>query len=436
MFTGKGGLYLKKTVKLSYLLLAAVVLFVLPTGCGAAPAGNTLDTTAGKTDPAKDVQTIRVATTFTGEDPYTNVWQQVLKDFRSSHPDINVVDEATGAGGDTFKIKVNTDFASGNEPDVTYGFNGALGKPLVDSGKVISWEKELEADPSWAANFKPDPLETCKYNGKLYALPFLGFFEGMWINKDLFDMYGVAIPKTYDDIVNSIPVFRARGVAPIACSFSDEPHYIIETFLLSMGGKDGHANPFDPTWAPALELIKDLYEMKAFTEDALTIKQGACAELFAQKKAAMFISGSWSLGNFTDHENTRVIPLPIVPGGRADPTDIIGGAGTGWYLVGQLNSEKDGAGLRFIKYMTQPDVVARFAAVAGVPLINCDVKAKTPTDQSCLDLINNAKSINGAVGDALGQEVFGTIWHGLSYIVTGRKTPDEVLNEARQLAGE
>ena len=255
----------------------------------------------------------------------------------------------------------------------------------------------------------------------------------MYVNRDVFEECGLDIPKTYDDILNAIPVLRAHDVTPIACAFSDEPHYIIETFILSVGGKEGHSTLFDPSWAQALELIKDLYARRAFTDDALTIKQGACAELFANKKAAMFISGSWSRGNILDRENTLVIPLPMVPGGKADPTDIIGGAGTGWYLTGELNTKKNGAGMKFIKYMTQPEVVAKFAAVAGVPCINCEVKAKTPLDQSCIDLMNRANSIRGAVGDMLGQEVFGSIWHGLTHIVTGRKTPEQVLDEAQRL---
>lgn len=423
----------KSLAFLSRVLILAIIAASL-SSCGSNTADKAKDAAVSENPPGeKPAQTIRVASTFTREDPYANVWQQVLKDFTAEYGGIKVVNEATGAGGDAFKIKINTDFASGNEPDVTYGFNGALGKPLVDSEKVITWEEELNSDPAWASNFKPDPLETCKYNGKLYALPFLGFFEGMWINKDVFTKYGLDIPRTYDDIIGAIPVLRENNIIPIACAFSDEPHYIIETFILSAGGKDGHANSFDPSWSQALALIKNLYDLQAFTEDALTIKQGACVELFADKKAAMFISGSWSRGNIKDYENTIVIPLPMVPGGKADPSDIIGGAGTGWYLTGELNDNKEGAGMKFIKYMTRPEVVAKFVDVAGVSCINCEVKARTTMDQSCIDLMDNAGSINGAVGDMLGQEVFGSIWHGLTHVVTGRKTPEQVLDEAKKL---
>lgn len=429
-----------KLMRLSCLVSAALLLFSILTGCSgsAGPDDSRVSpaNTGAPASPSAEEQTIRVATTFTGEDPYTAVWQEVLKEFAAEYPGIKVIDEATSAAGDAFKTKVHTDFASGYEPDVTYGFNGATGKPIVDSGKVISWEEELKADPAWAANFKPDPLISCKYEGKLYALPFLGFFEGMWINRDLFEANGLPIPRTYEDIVKAVPVFNKKGITPIACAFSDEPHYLIETFILSMGGKVGHANPFDASWAPALKLIKELYDINAFPKDALTIKQAAAVELFAAKKAAMLVSGSWSQGKMRDVINTAVIPLPMVPGGKADPTDIIGGAGTGWYLVRDLNEQKNGAGMTFIKFMTQPKIMAKFVATAGYPCIVTDVAAKNPIDQSGIDLMNNASSINGAVGDALGQEVFGAIWHGLSYIVTGAKSPEQVLEEARRLYGK
>ena len=415
-------------------LLAALLLFSFLSGCSAGKDAGSTQVSSIKTEASSSaVQSIRVATTFTGEDPYTSVWLEVLKEFAAEYPYIKVIDEATSAAGDAFKIKVHTDFASGYEPDVTYGFNGATGKPIVDSGKVISWEEELQADPSWAANFKPGPLISCKYEGKLYALPFLGFFEGMWVNKDLFKANNLPIPKTYQDIVRSVPVFNEKGITPIACAFSDEPHYLIETFILSVGGKEGHERPFDASWAPALKLIRDLYDLNAFSKDALTIKQSAAVELFASKKAAMLVSGSWSQGKMRDMVNTAVIPLPLVPGGKADPTDIIGGAGTGWYLVRDLNQQKNGAGMKFIKFMTQPKIMAKFVATAGYPCIVTDATAKNPIDQSGLDLMNNAKSISGAVGDALGQEVFGAIWHGLSYIVTGSRTPEQVLEDARRL---
>ncbi|MBU3093006.1 extracellular solute-binding protein [Clostridium sp. CM028] len=419
---------MKKSKKLFCLLMTTAVLTSALAGCGSKNSA-TSTTVAEETE-----VTIRVETTFTGADPYTEVWQQAIKDFQAKNPKIKVIDEATSAASEAFKTKINTDFASGNEPDVTYGFNSASGKPLVDSGKVISWEDELAKDATWAANFKKSGLDAAKYNGKLYALPYIGFFEGVWINTDLFKNNGLEIPKTYEDIIKAIPVLNAKNITPIACSFAEEPHYLIETLLLSQGGASGHSKLFDASWAPALALTKDLYDKKAFTKDALTIKQAACSQAFADKKAAMFISGSWAGGAFQGMENVSVIPFPLVPGAKANANDIIGGTGTGWYVTKALNDKKNGAGIKFVKFMTEPEQLAKFAEKGGVPLEN--VPSSTTGGalaKNIGDFTTKATSMTGPAGDNMNQEAFTAIWKGMQYIASGKKTSQQVLDEAQKL---
>lgn len=424
------------------MLILALACSVIA-GCGTQSAsGGTAATTVGAatqaqtTAPASEAKkySIRVQSTFTGEDPYTPVWQQALKDFQAKYPNITVVDEATSAAGDAFKTKINTDFASGNEPDVAFAFNSTTSKPIVDTGKVISWEDELKADPTWAANFSQASLDAAKYSdGKVYALPWIGFYEAMFVNNDVFKNNGLEIPKTWDDILKAIPVLNAKQITPIALS-SDEPHYFIEYLLLKMGGPEGHKNAFDASWAPALKLTKELYDKKAFTPDYVTLKQTSAATLFAQKKAAMWVTGSWSKGQITDLENTSVVPFPTLTGGKDDPTDIIGGVGSGWYVTKALNDSKDGSAMKLVKFMTQPEELAKFIKVAGVPAEKLPATADmTNFDKSVSALMSNAKSINSPVGDALGQEVFGAIWRGLPYIATGKKTAEQVLEEAQKL---
>lgn len=378
--------------------------------------------------------TIRVASMFTGADPFLEVWHEALADFQSRYPHITVIDEATPAAGDAFKTKINTDFASGNEPDVTFGFNGNIGDPICRSGKVITWEEELKNDPQWAENFYPDTLESSKWMGKLYCLPFLGSFEGVWINKDLFEKNRLKIPETYDDILASIPVFKSQGITPIVCSFSEEPHYLIETFILSSGGKEGHANPFDPSWVKGLNHIKELYDKGAFNEDALVIKQSESVDRFVNKKAAMFICGSWSAGKFKDKENTAIIPLPPMPNSNMDPRDIIGVIGEGWYLAKALNTEKEGSGMEFIKYMTRPGIMDKYASIGGIPCIKNTVKVDTPMRQSFTNFVNMASSMNRPLGDTINQESFTTLWQGLSYVVTGKMTAEQLIEDARKAA--
>lgn len=374
----------------------------------------------------------RVSSFFTGGDAWTSSWQEGIKDYILENPNVEIIDDSTPAASDAFKTKINTDFASGNEPAVTYGFTGEIGKPLVSSGKLITWEEEIAGDSEWSKNIAPFALEAVKYNGKQYALPYLGSWEAMYYNEDLFIANNIKVPSNWDEMLAAIDAFNKLGITPIACSFSEEPHYLIELSILSMGGKEGHDNPFDPSWASALDKIKELYDRNAFTKDALTIKQTACEQLMKDKKAAMFISGSWSLPKL-DGEKTSVMTMNILPDGKADPSSMISTFSSGWYVTEKGDEDTDGEAVRFVKYMTSPGRASKFFKVGGVPAITCQVEGTSPLFKKGMDLLATAKVVTKPVGDVMNQQAFTHLWKNLPYVMTGKKSSQQLLDEAQKL---
>lgn len=391
-------------------------------------------TTTAASESTKPVEKVkfRASSFFTGGDTWTPAWQGAIKDYVAANPNVEIIDDSTPAASDAFKTKINTDFASGNEPAVAYAFTGEIGKPLVASGKLITWTDELAKDTEWSKNIGTGALDYVKYDGKQYALPYIGFYEGMYYNKDLFEANNIKVPTNWEELLAAVDAFNKLKIVPIACSFAEEPHYLIETFLLSMGGKEGHDNAFDASWAPALDKVKELYEKKAFSKDALTIKQVACQQLMKDKKAAMFISGSWS-GAALDGEKTSVMPVNLLPAGKADPTSVISGFGTGWYVTEKANTDSNGEVVKFVKFMTSPDRAAKFFASGGVPAINCKVDGATPLFNDGVTMLNNAKVVTGPVGDVMNQQAFTHIWKNLPYVITGKKTSVNLLEEAQKL---
>lgn len=427
---------MKKSLKVIALMLILAFSMSMFAGCGQTAA--TQDQANGGQNEGADKQEkikMRVSSFFTGADTWTEPWQEAIKDYMDQNPNVEIIDDSTPAASDAFKTKINTDFASGNEPAVLYGFTGTIGKPLVDSGKLISWEDELAKDAEWSKNISKSALDYVKYDGKQYALPYIGFYEGMYYNKDLFEANNIKVPTNWEELLAAVDAFNAKKITPIVCSFAEEPHYIIETFLLSMGGKEGHDNAFDPSWAPALERIKELFDKKAFSEDALIIKQVACQQLMKDKKAAMFISGSWSAAAL-DGDNTSIMPVNVLPGGKADPSAVIAGFGTGWYVTEKANEETKGEAVKFVKFMTSPERAAKFFKFGGVPAINCKVEGATSLFNDGVTMLNNAKVATGPIGDTMDQQAFTAIWKGIPYVVTGKKAPAQLLEEAKKLVKE
>jgi ABC-type sugar transport system, periplasmic component len=430
---------MKRSFRTAASVMVAAMMVSVFAGCGSkedsavSTSSASPSTTAASvsSQPAQKVK-FKVSSTFTGGDTWTDVWQSSIKDYMAANPNVEIIDDSTPAASDAFKTKINTDFASGNEPAVTYGFTGEIGKPLVTSGKLMTWEDELAKDTQWSQNISKAALDYVKYDGKQYALPYIGFYEGMFYNKDLFEKNNIKVPTNWDELLAAVDAFNKLGITPIACSFAEEPHYLIETFLLSMGGKDGHDKAFDASWSPALDKIKELYDRKAFSKDALTIKQVACQQLMKDKKAAMFISGSWSAAAL-DGQTTSIMPVNLLSGGKAEPTSIISGFSTGWYVTDKANKDSNGEAVKFVKFMTSTDRAAKFFKVGGIPAINCQVEGATPLFNDGVAMLSNAKVVTGPVGDVMNQQAFTHIWKNLPYVITGKKTSSQLLDEAQKL---
>lgn len=389
-------------------------------------AGTTLNATG-----AEKIK-IRAVTSFTGDDPWKGAWESAIKDYMNKNPNIEIVNEATPTQGEALRTKIKTDFASGNEPDVCFFFNGVDTKPLLESGKLEAWNSELVRDPAWAKNFAPSALKAVSYKGKVYALPYIGYFEGLLVNKDLFKKYNIKIPTNFTELSAAIKTFNKNKIIPIANSFVD-PRYLVEFSILSAGGPKGHAAAYDPSWETGLNAIKDLYTQHAFPKDSMTLTDEQAQQLFKDKKAAMIVNGSWVVGGCPDQINTAVTYFPAVKGAKANPKDIIAGCGSGWYMSKDLNAQKNGAPLAFIKYLTSPEVMAKFAAVGGVPQLKCSLPTVTAATKSGWVMENNAHSLNNPIDSYLNPDAFNEMNKGVAYIVTGQKTAAQVLTSSKKL---
>lgn len=134
--------------------------------------------------------------------------------FNKDYPDIKV----------TYKKVPNADYtgvlrpalASNDGPDVfTLAAAGAVGPVSVfapyaeDLTPAIS--KLLGSD--WKTKIYPTAVEDFTVKGKLAGSPWAKQGAGnMWINKDLFDKYGLSVPKTLDEWVKVCATFRSKGL--------------------------------------------------------------------------------------------------------------------------------------------------------------------------------------------------------------------------------
>ena len=307
-----------------------------------------------------DGLTLYTASTFAGADTAAEAYVELLKAFEEQTG--YVVEDNSSASDEAWKASVLYDFAAGNEPDVLFFFAAN-----ADSAPILS--KVVPISEINAAYPELDLLENqavAEADGNVYAIPVRPFWEGLFVNKDLFEQYGLELPTTWDKLERAIAVFRQEGIVPISVSLSDIPHYLAEMAILVSGPVTEHkARPqtledVPASWFRGMELIRHLQQIGAFADNAHATTEERSSQLFREKKAAMQIDGSW-FANSIPAENmntTIVMPMPAYAE-DADSRAFVGGTSMGFYLTRKAweDPEKRDAVVALLSWLTQKESI-------------------------------------------------------------------------------
>ena len=302
--------------------------------------------------------TLRTASTFAGADTAAEVYVELLKAFEEETGCIIIDDSATS--DESWKTGILYDFAAGNEPDVLFFFAAnADSTPILS--RVVPIDEINTAYPELNLTVNPALAEA---DGRVYAIPVRPYWEGLFVNTDLFAQYGLALPDTWEKLEQAIVAFREAGIVPIAVSFSDVPHYLAEIAILVSGSVADHeARPrtideVPASWLRGTELIRRLREMGAFADNAFATTETMSSQLFREKKAAMQIDGSWFANSIpqSSMDTTIVMPMPAWDA-SADPRAFIGGTSMGFYLTRKAweDPAKRDAAVQLLAWLTSKE---------------------------------------------------------------------------------
>ena len=286
--------------------------------------------------------TLRTASCFAGTDASAEAYVELLKAFEEQTG--CVIEDASAASDESWKTSVLYDFAAGNEPDVLFFFAAN-----ADSAPILSRVVPIaEINAAYPELNLPEMPALRESDGRVYAIPVRSFWEGLFVNTDLFARYDLELPTTWERLETAIARFRAEGVVPISASLSDIPHYLAEMAVLVCGSPEEHAarpgtlSEVPRSWFEGMALIRRLYELGAFADNVTATNESMASQLFRDKKAAMQIDGSWFANSIpeTGMNTTIVMPMPAYAP-EADPDAFIGGVSMGFYLTRRAWEDAD-----------------------------------------------------------------------------------------------
>lgn len=312
---------------------------------------------------------LRTVSSFAGADTASEAYVDILNAYEARTG--NTVNDVSAASDEHWKTSVLNDFAAGNEPDILFFFAaGADSAPILS--KVVPVAEINAAYPELRL---PENEALREADGAVYAVPVRGYWEGLYVNTDLFEACGLALPSDWETLTAAIRGFREAGIVPISVSLTDIPHYLAEFSLLACATpEEQQARPrtleeVPASWFRAMELIRELYEMGAFAENANATYESAATALFRNKQAAMQFDGSWLAVSLPPEnmETTAVMAMPLRNGeGTADC--FIGGVSMGFYLTRRAwDSPRRDAAVSLLAALTHPDSLKRLGnqAITG-----------------------------------------------------------------------
>ncbi|HUF11120.1 MAG TPA: ABC transporter substrate-binding protein, partial [Rhodothermales bacterium] len=245
--------------------------------------------------------------------------------FNTTHPDVQVV--RSQKSWNMIREVLYTNFSAGKGPDVMTG-HANYAAEFGESGyfKPIDEYADFEEVKSW---FLPNIMESTKYKGRYYGVPFNALAFVLVLNKDLFDAEGLSPPRTWSEFRDaarrltkdldgdgSIDQWGLVLLGGDKAAFS----YRMAPFIYKAGGDilsdDLKTAVFDsPEAVSAVRLFADMYQVdRSITPGFLAYTLSEMNDLFCSNRVAMSIEGPW-LRSMVDEKSPGkqfyTVPVPV-----------------------------------------------------------------------------------------------------------------------------
>ncbi|MDF2594554.1 MAG: extracellular solute-binding protein [Clostridia bacterium] len=430
----------KYIVSLTVIVLCFIFLFVYYL------SGTKQDITTSPIDEISEKSTIQFISSWAAYDSKSVRLKNILKEFNERYPQIDIVNKSMA--GEDFLFVLKTDFASGNDPSVFGLWPGSDFRLLVEQGKVADLTELLKQNPEWYDQFRKATWDYVTVDDRVYGLPLEIIYEGLFINKDLFNTYRVKIPTNFDELLEAVRIFRENDIIPIAYNATPEGSYIYQNIVMKLGGKTDVEHPFDEKgeikscYIEGMNYMKRLYDAGAFPEQTFFLDDKKRNDLFLDKKAAMIVQGSWFIGDNAlgaEDSTVDIIPFPMIEGGKADKSSIIYGCGNGIFHMSQKaweDEEIKEACILLLKELTSPKTAALFSEGSGlISNINLPKELHNTTVMSRKgeELVAGAKELVGPVDSFIDRGIWeNLIIKQFPQVLEGKILPEEVYQQVSE----
>lgn len=233
------------------------------------------------------------------------------------------------------------------------------------------------------SSVEPSSLEMSTYNGKNWRLPYSLSCYGLYVRTDIFEEQGLALPTTWDELMDVCEKLTAAGITPFALPDKTMVYQRMERMMSFMSEDDSE---FKQIAAGELE-AKDSKLLQNYANASLQIVNYMTPESLGAEytesyqqliagQAAMTINGGWSLATLKDYDPDIKVALIPMPNPTGDESKVVVSIDTNFCISSSTKHPEEC--LKFFEYLAQPEVAQVYANKEGSPCVINGVTVSTP----------------------------------------------------------
>ena len=383
---------------------------------------------------------------FTGGQQRPDVMRKIADEYEKRTPGVKISVEVGGATSEAQQQYLNT---------VLTSKDSALDVVLIDVIRPAQWAAAGWAEPldtylgadkqKVMAQYMKAYADANVVNGKVISLPYFADAQFLYYRKDLLEKYKRPVPKTWDELMESAQIVmqgekngNLRGFETAGAPIEGT----VCTFLVPLWGegselttKDGKLNLNNDAARTPFQLMGRLKasgvmpsNIGEIATDRIRINMQAGNLLFGQTWGYV-----WNrLQGDADSQVKGKIGVAVLPSSKTGKSATCIG---GWQLAVSAFSKNKAEAVKFVRYLSSPEVSKMQALAAShLPVFpsvykDKDVVAANPWFEFAGPIVETAKT---RPVTPRYQEVSDTIRSNMNAYLSGTKTTDVALADMQK----
>ena len=297
-----------------------------------------------------------------GETDAINAMTAAIDAFNAANPGIHV---EMNTAGDTNSMVARSQ--QDDLPDIFSCQTSATYEMMFAAGQLMDLTGQ-----DFLNNVVEGTLALSTYEGKNWRLPYSLSCYGLYVRTDIFEEQGLALPTTWDELMDVCEKLKAADIWPFANPDKDMVYQRMERMMSMLADNDDEFKAIAAgELAPQDSKMLSVYAQASLDIAKYTNPLSAGAgydesyQMLLKGEAAMTINGQWSLDtlkNFNPDLQIAMIPLPDPTGAESH---VIVSIDTSFVIAS--NTKHPEECLRFLAYLSQTEVAQKYTDIEGSP---------------------------------------------------------------------